>query len=90
MVRNGRKRARSADKAVNAKRVKADPSIVEYGRGSVASHTDHNEANGYTNGGSPASRRKPTVVGNDVSAKFWSKDIILTAAGQNYFYFGLP
>ena len=90
MVRNGRKRANSADKAVNAKRVKADHPVVEYGREPVASRTDHNEANEYTNGGSPASRRKRKVVGNDVSVNCWSKEVILTAAGQHYFYFGLP
>ena len=88
-VHNGRKRANSADKAVNAKRVKADQSIVEHGRGSIASRTDYNEVNGYINGGSPASRRKPEVVGNDVIVNHSSKEVVLTAAGQHHFYFGL-
>lgn len=89
MVRNGRKRANSADIAVNAKRVKADQPMMEYGQGSVASRTEHNEANGYSNGGSPASHRKRKVLGNDVSVNLSLKEIILTAAGQHYFYFGL-
>ena len=90
VVRNGRKRANSADNAVSAKKVKADQSIVEYGQGSVASRTDYNEANVYTNGGSPQSSRKRKIVGNDVSFNCWSKEVILTAAVQHYFYFGLP
>ena len=89
-VRNGRKRANSAVKVVNAKKVKAGQSIGEHGRGSVATPTDHNEVNGYTNGGSPASRTKPKVGGNDVSINHWSKEVVLMAAGQRRFGFGLP
>ena len=73
MVRDGRKRANSAVEVVNAKKLKADQSIVEHGRGSGATRTDHNEINGYTDGGSPAPRSQPKVVGNDVSINHWSK-----------------
>ena len=67
MVPNGRKRANSAGEVVNAKRVKADQSIAENGGGSVATRTDHNEVNGYTDGDSLASRSQPKVIRNDVS-----------------------
>ena len=62
MAPNGRKRANSAVDVGDAKRVKADESIVEYGRGSGPTRTDYNEVNGSTDGGSPESRSQPKVV----------------------------
>ena len=85
MVPDGRKRANSAVEVGNAKRLKADQSIVEHGRGSGATRTEHNEVNGYTDGGSPASGSQLKVVGNDVSINPWSKEVVLIMAGQHHF-----
>ena len=85
MIRDGRKRANSALEVGNAKRLKPDQSIVGHGRGSGATRTDHNEVNGYPDGGSPALGSQLKAVGNDVSINPWLKEVVLIVVGQHHF-----